>query len=106
MKKTQCIMGICLAIILTTGVTMAKEKSTVETGQKLFNDSKLSGSTNDKSCNSCHNGGSGLEKAGGKEKLSKIINKCVTGPLGGEKIDGRSVEMRSLKMYIESLAAK
>jgi len=44
-----------------------------------------------------------LEHAGSKKNLSKMINRCITGPLGGQKIDGRKVEMRSLKMYIQSL---
>ena len=88
---------IFLAAIATAG------KSSVEYGKQLFNDPTLGGSPNDKSCNSCHANGQGLEKSGTRKNLSQTINQCVTGPLGGKKLDGRSVEMRSLKMYIESL---
>lgn len=90
------------ALLLSSGAGFCGESS-VELGKKLFNDPTLGGSTNDKSCNSCHADGKGLEKAGAKDNLSDIINQCVTGPLGGQKIDGRTVEMRSLKMYIQSL---
>lgn len=93
----------CAAVMLSFGMGYCGESS-VETGKKLFNDPSLGGSTNDKSCNSCHADGKGLEQAGAKENLSEIINRCVTGQLGGAKIDGRTVEMRSLKMYIQSLA--
>jgi len=95
--------NLCCLALLLAGPAMA-EKSSVELGQKLFNDPTLGGSSNDKSCASCHPNGEGMEKAGAKSNLAKIINQCITGPLGGEKIDGRTVEMRSLKMYIESLA--
>ncbi|MBU0479877.1 MAG: cytochrome-c peroxidase [Proteobacteria bacterium] len=92
-------------IFIAAGAATAGESS-VEKGSKLFNDPALGGSTNPKSCNSCHPGGEGLEKAGAKANLTEMINRCVVGPLKGSKIDGRSVEMRSLKMYIESLSGK
>jgi cytochrome c peroxidase len=103
LKKIVVLSGVAL---LLTGLPALAGKSSVELGKKLFNDPGLSGSTNDKTCNSCHPGGEKLEAAAGKKNLSKIINRCITGPLGGQKIDGRSVEMISLKMYIESLAQK
>jgi len=78
-------------------------ESSVELGKKLFNDPALGGSTNARSCASCHPAGEGLEGSGNKENLSAMINRCIQGPLKGSKIDGRSVEMRSLKMYIQSL---
>ncbi|OGR03302.1 MAG: hypothetical protein A2511_16885 [Deltaproteobacteria bacterium RIFOXYD12_FULL_50_9] len=75
----------------------------MELGQKLFNDKTLGGSTGDKSCNSCHANGKGLEKAGNNPKLAEAINRCVVN-MGGKKIDGRTVEMKSLELYIKSLA--
>lgn len=106
MKKIN-LLGVLLAgAILVTGSQVLAGKSSVEMGEQLFNDPTLGGSKNDKSCNSCHPGGEGLEKAGANEKLVKVINQCITGPLEGEKIDGRTAEMRSLKMYIESLSAE
>lgn len=103
MKTAQAIITLCAGIsLLFTGVAMAK-KSSAEFGETLFNDQSLAGSTNDSSCNSCHEKGKGLEKAAENPDLNKAINRCVIDPLGGEKIDGRSAQMRSLKMYILSL---
>lgn len=103
MKKTFTLIGVALAFGLLATPSMAA-KSSVELGKKLFNDPGLGASKNDKSCNTCHNNGEGLENAGSNPKLAKMINKCITGPLEGEKIDGRTVAMRSLKMYIQSLS--
>ncbi|MEW6220370.1 MAG: cytochrome C [Thermodesulfobacteriota bacterium] len=97
-------IGLALPLAAIPGIAQEKEKSSVDYGQRLFNDPTLGGSKNDKSCNSCHAGGKGLEKAGAHPKLVETINKCLVGPMEGQKIDGRSVEMRSLKMYIQSLA--
>ena len=105
MKK--CYMAIILTVsaLLLAGPALAG-KSSIEYGKELFNDPHLGGSTNEDSCNTCHPNGEGLEKAGRNQHLAKVINRCITGPLKGEKIDGRSAEMRSLKMYIESLGEK
>ncbi len=103
MNKKFFVLSMLLAgSILLAGPALAG-KSSSELGKQLFNDPALAGSANDQSCNSCHADGKGLAKAGTNPKLTKMINKCITGPLAGHKIDGRSVEMRSLKMYIESL---
>lgn len=106
MKKANLLMAILAGTILLTGGQVMAAKSSVELGEKLFNDPTLGGSTNDKSCNSCHAAGEGLEKAAANKKLVKVINQCITGPLKGVKIDGRTTEMRSLKMYINTLADK
>ena len=103
MKRLSIIVCFSIAVIFAAGFSVAGEKSSVEYGKKLFNDPTLGGSTNDKTCNSCHDNGIGLEMAGTNPKLSKIINTCITKPLKGNKIDGRTVQMRSLKMYIKSL---
>jgi len=103
LKKIVVLSGVAL---LLTGLPALAGKSSVELGKQLFNDPTLGGSTNDKSCNSCHEGGKKLEKAAGETNLSKVINRCITGPLAGQKIDGRSAEMISLKMYIASLIQK
>ena len=91
-----------LTVILGAAFALAG-KSSAENGKQLFNDTTLGGSTNDSSCNTCHADGKGLKQSGDNPKLVKVINQCITGPLKGEKIDGRTVEMRSLKMYIQSL---
>lgn len=101
LKKILVLAG---ATVLLSGQPVLAGKISVEHGKKLFNSPGLGGSTNGKSCNSCHPDGAKLEKAGANKQLSKAINRCVTDPLGGNKIDGRSGEMKSLKMYIKSLA--
>jgi cytochrome c peroxidase len=103
LKKIAVMSGVALTL---TALPALAGKSSVELGKQLFNDPSLGSSTNDKSCNSCHPGGEGLEKAASLKDLSKTINLCVTGPMAGKKLDGRGVEMRSLKMYIESLGGK
>jgi len=103
LKKIIALSGMAL---LLTGLPALAGKSSVELGEKLFKDPSLGGSTNEQSCNSCHADGAKLEKAADEKNLSKVINSCITGQLGGNKLDGRSVEMRSLKMYIESLIKK
>lgn len=103
LRRIVVLSGVAL---LLTGLPALAGKSSVEMGKALFNDPALGGSTNAKSCNSCHPDGEKLENAAGKKNLSAVINRCITGPLGGKKLDGRSVEMLSLKLYIESLAKK
>ncbi|MBU0729960.1 MAG: cytochrome C [Proteobacteria bacterium] len=101
MKKRILLVAAAL-IILSPGLSLA-ETSSIELGKQLFNDPTLGGSTNSKTCNSCHDNGSGLEKSGDNQNLVKMINKCIEGPLAGKAIDGRTAPMRSLKMYIQSL---
>ena len=96
-------------LILLIGLTIAAapvfaEEASAELGKQIFNDPSLGGSTNDKSCNTCHNGGSGLERAGKKKTLTKTIQRCIKGPLRGGKIDDSGIEMQSLRMYIQSLS--
>ncbi len=104
MKRLTSIVCIAMAVIFAAGFSVAAAKSSVEFGSKLFNDPTLGGSTNAKTCTSCHKNGEGLSEAGTNPKLSKVINTCITGSLKGSKIDGRTVPMRSLKLYIKSLA--
>ncbi len=99
-------MMFVLSMIMMFGIfisTAFAGKSNLEQGKKLFNDPTLGGSTNEKSCASCHPAGDGLDQAGSNPKLTAMINQCIVGALKGEKIDGRKSEMRSLKLYIESL---
>lgn len=102
--KKQIELAAILTILLAVGTAQAARKTSVELGQELFNDPKLGGSTNESSCNSCHTGGKGLENAAANKKLSKLINSCLVDKMAGEKIDGRTAPMRSLKMYIKTLA--
>ena len=102
MKKKIWLAGF-LAVLIAAGSGLAAGKSSAELGRELFNDAKLGGSTNEASCNSCHANGKGLENAVGKKKFSRLINTCLIDRMAGEKIDGRSVSMRSHKKYIKSL---
>jgi cytochrome c peroxidase len=102
MKKCSIVLTMVISVFFV--VTMAYGgKTSMEYGKELFNDAKLGGSTNESSCNSCHASGKNLENVESVKKLSKAINKCITGHMEGSKIDGRKAEMRSLKMYIKSL---
>jgi len=67
----------------------------------LFNDPALGGSTNDKSCGSCHPDGKGLEKASGN--IAEAVNRCIKNPLAGKGLDMDSQEMKDIVAYIKSL---
>ena len=102
--RKQIWLAALAVLIIAAGIACAAGKSSEETGKEMFNDPKLGGSANESSCNSCHAGGKGLENAAGKKKFSKLVNNCLVGKMEGEKLDGRTVSMRSLKKYIQSLA--
>ena len=61
----------------------------------------LGGSTNDKSCNTCHPDGKGLEKAG--VNLESTIQACIQKAMGGKPPATDSQEMKDLVAYITSL---
>ncbi len=103
--KKRIWLAALVVLHLAAGSVLAAGKSSTEAGQEMFNDAELSGSANESSCSSCHAGGKGLENVASVKKLSRAINKCIIERMGGEKMDGRLVGMRSLKMYIESLQA-
>ena len=101
MRKRIVAMA-AVAALLTTSSVLAAGKSSADIGKELFSDPKLGNSKNESSCTSCHADGKGLEKAGENKKLTKLINSCLVTQMEGEKIDGRTASMRSLKMYIKS----
>lgn len=72
----------------------------MERGKILFNDPALGGSKNDKSCNSCHPNGKGLEKG---EITADSVNLCIERPLAGKSLDVDSQEMKDILTYIRSL---
>jgi cytochrome c len=104
--------------ILSVALSSAFAAGNIERGKKLFNDPKLSGSTNDASCNTCHPNGQGLEKAAEKGKkvwttpagteisLKDAINICITAALKGKALDKNSRDMQDLVAYITSLGQK
>lgn len=102
MKVKVWLAAACAGFLLT-GLAYGAAKTSAELGKDMFNDPKLGGSSDESSCSSCHAGGKGLENAGSNKKLTKLINNCLVGKMAGEKLDGRMVPMRSLKLYIQSL---
>lgn len=113
MKKLVITTGaIVLGFIVSFGIAYAG--GTAERGKVLFNDPELGGSTNSRSCNSCHPGGNGLEDAGNKDfttfmklrvnDLEDVINICIENPLKGKALDKDSREMKDLVAYIRSLS--
>ena len=98
-------LALAAAIILgLIALTAPGEEASVALGKKLFNDPTLGGSTSPASCNGCHPDGKGLEKAAGKDSLVTTINFCIEQPLQGKPLDKKSVELESLRMYINTLA--
>ena len=106
---------LVLAIIVLTAftlVTRAFAAGNVENGKKLYNDPTLGGSTNPKSCNTCHAGGRGLQQAGTKKysslmglratSLEAVVNICIERPLGGKPLAHDSQEMQDIVAYIKS----
>jgi cytochrome c2 len=106
MKKTLIFTATIILSTLIAGSTQAAETPSAARGEKLFNDPALGGTGNTKSCNTCHPGGKGLADAGNNPNLEVIINRCITGPLGGQAIKDNSIEMQSIKLYIKSLKEK
>jgi len=102
MKQMRLVLSAMLLVVCFAGAATAVESSVAQ-GEKLFNDQKLGGATSGTSCGSCHAGGKGMEKAGKLAGRAKMINGCIVGKMKGQKINGRTAEMRSLKKYIESL---
>jgi cytochrome c peroxidase len=106
MKKTLFFTATIILSTLIAGSMQAAETPSAALGEKLFNDPALGAADNEKSCNSCHPGGKGLVDAGSNPKLAANINRCITGPLDGQALKDNSIEMQSIKMYIQSLKDK
>lgn len=82
-------------------------------GNILFSDKTLGGSTNSNSCETCHPGGKGLELSGSKSKfnimgmeqssLEAAVNICIVMPLEGKAINPIGKDMKDIVAYIRSL---
>jgi hypothetical protein len=103
MKKVFGIFVILALLISSAGYLIAAEEPSVELGKRLFNEKTLGGATGSVSCATCHPGGKGLEKAAQNPDLAAVVNRCIAGPLKGQKIAPDSVEMKSLLLYIKTL---
>jgi hypothetical protein len=95
-----------VCIILAGSFSLALAAGDAGKGKILFSDTKLSGTTGGNSCNSCHPGGKGLEKAGARKDLPKVINACIETALKGKPLSLKSSEMADLVAYVKSLATK
>lgn len=103
MKKLTGLV-ICGGLIWCSSLVGA-ELPSLEMGKQLFNSEKLG--TSGKSCATCHQDASKLKgiATNSEEDLADIINQCITGPLKGKKLETVSTEMKSLVLYLKSLAA-
>lgn len=97
-------MVMTLSMLAVASLTMADDGASLSRGKELFTGNQLG--TSGKSCSMCHPGGKGLEKAAAYDEgeLGEIINQCLKNPLKGKALDPASVEMKSLILYIRSLA--
>ncbi len=101
---TKTILLSLTAVIGIVVIATAQQKAALELGKSLFNDPRLG--TTGKSCNTCHPGGKGLEKAGSRDDLADVIKGCITVSLKGKALDVDSAEMRSLVLYVKSFGNK
>jgi cytochrome c553 len=95
-----CTVAIGLLVVVALAAGDAAK------GKTLFNDPKLAGGTAGVSCNTCHPDGKGLENAGARTDLAKIVNACIVKTNKGKALDPKSAEMADLVAYIKSLKAK
>ena len=95
---------ICAVLINVSGAWGA-ELPSLERGQKLFASEKLG--TSGTSCASCHPDGKKLKgvPTSSDEELADTINRCLAGPLKGKQLDPASSDMKSLVLYLKSIAA-
>lgn len=102
MKKA--FLFAVLSLLVSSVVTLAfgaQHTASADRGKALFNDPSLG--TSGKTCNDCHPGGRGLEKAGNRRDLDRMVNTCIAGPLKGKPLPDASVEMQSLLLYLKGL---
>jgi cytochrome c len=114
MKTLKVVLLSVLALSLIFSFAFAA--GDVAKGKALFNDPKFAGGTAEKSCNSCHQDGKGLEKAGMKKEfnimgekqmsLEEAVNLCIVNANKGKAIDPKSEDMANVVAYIKSLMPK
>ncbi len=94
-------IAVFSAVVLCLLVSGAFAAGDPAKGKALFNDPKFAGGS--KACSECHPGGKGAEKAAAKNDIERIVNGCITHSIKGKALDVKSVEMRSIVLYIKSL---
>lgn len=112
------ILKIVLLLVVVSGLIFSVAQASGDTakGKALFNDRNFAGGTSGKSCNSCHPGGKGVEKAGDKkmfnimgktqDSLEEAVNFCIENANKGKAIDPKSAQMMDIVAYIRSLKGK
>ena len=107
MKEINFLMGVLLFVVLLATPAIAAKRASVKWGEELYKSPTLGGSTNEKSCISCHKKDDKkmLKKVMkmSKDERNTIINQCITGPLKGKALDPESEEMRALRLYLNLL---
>lgn len=87
---------------LSAYISSVIHATALDLGRQLFNDPSLAGSTNDKSCNSCHPGRAGLkmENINSYDEIVAIVNRCIVNALKGTALKENSPELKALIDYI------
>lgn len=95
------IITLCV-VLLVTAQASAIESPSLSFGKTLFESSELG--TKDRSCDSCHPQGKGLELVGdfNDTELKDIINACIRDAQGGKLISTESQEMDALLSYVRT----
>ena len=102
MEGVKTVVLVLFTVLLGTSMAIAMQhEASVAKGKALFNDPNLG--TTGKSCNDCHPGGKGAEKAAARNDIERIVNGCITHSIKGKALDVKSVEMQSIVLYIKSL---
>jgi cytochrome c553 len=104
MKIFKIALVCILTVVLVAAIALAA--GSAAKGKILFNDPKFANGTKGVSCNTCHPNGKGLENAGARTDLAKIINACIVKTNGGKALDPNSAETADMIAYIKSLKAK
>lgn len=91
-------------VLVSFNVAVAAESPSLEKGKQLFESKKLG--TSGKSCSTCHTDGQKLKgvKNSDDKELAETVNRCISGPLKGKPLDQNSSDMKSLLLYLRSLA--
>ena len=104
MKALRVVLSVMVCFSLAFAVAFAAGDP--EKGKALFGDPKFGGGAAGKSCSSCHPDGKGVEKAGDRKDLEKMVNTCIKNALKGKGIDPKSAEMEDIVAYLKSLKGK
>jgi cytochrome c5 len=116
MKSIKIIAAVVVVVFAASSLVIAKHHTAEERGKALFNDVKLGGGTEGRSCNTCHPDGKGLLGVGDKiswknpggefKTLEEAVNICIVMALKGKALDVKSDQMTDLVSYLKTLKAK